>query len=936
MQELAEIFDKLRVGFDQCMGKKCTYDQTWCNKFWAAIFPKLEGLRGSCNARGAWPAHCTQLLVDQNIFRKSTSFELQTMCSLIQPGGALKAGRPMQPQRRNVALSMVRYQTTLADCSQMARDQCINHFCALNNEFRYRIRPRQLQQTLFWVNSSTYYPAELVLPGCETVAAEPYDEEECPIREDIIGMCDCLCTGWKDMPPSPAGFGCSANIDSFLMFGRLGVEGIKLSQGCEDPFCSLLSSSRLKCPGLKLPDQVQCKALAVPTSVLEACPWQKDSGEDGVLECLDGHRCRPDAESWACCFAHEGRGRCPKDTPHMCNTLCSGSATEYCCEDDPLNCAPRECSPLLVPDHITVPPITTLLTTTVPGRLRAGEDGGGLSLRLPEGSWVWLILIVPFFLGLFCVYLWHRAYKAAQWVDITIEGAKSDAEQIFDKDGPFHICRKPDVPSELVGIKTIRVKIEVDDLPLTKPLGLELLETKVNRVHPQASKYGWQPCDVIVQVGHVPVSTFAEIWARIQVERDRLPCIFTVERQAIATSYLDVRGQKNSEAIERAAASSKPSGTASSKGESGSNLHKEASSKLLEGMGASRQVTDSSRPGSPSLRDAALIAAEEGSEDYANFEQPTGQEWRAEYNAREEINRQMVTKKGRNLQDPHRVMENLRTIEITSGITRGITQDDMRKVMSQFGQVEHCHMGTRDQDGQFISFPYVRFQTKMAAEAAMTALREGDFEMEDKTKHGLERVCKLKGERKQDHLWSVPGQIQGSSPRGLQQVPHEEGNEQPQDRAFGQWWTEPSDQREETPEEFYSSVEGWQQWQLDQAEEGRKPTLWEEARAIDHTFEKAFNETVPYHAWLDDAKAHHPEEVGDAKEWVCSVCKRGNKLVETHCRVCHSEREYRNDILDSAARPRVLLPTGGIQKVPDARVVFKKDAWGRGIYGMKP
>jgi hypothetical protein len=632
---------------------------------------------------------------------------------------------------------------------------------------------------------------------------------------------------------------------------------------------------------------------------------------------------------------------------------------------------------MLVSGEFTIPPTTVIVTTTVAARFRKPESGGGINLRLPDGSWVWLLLIVPFFLGLIGVYLWRRAFKAAEWVDVAIEGAKTDAEQTFDKDGPFHICKKPDKDEELPINQRVLVKIEVDDLPLTKPLGLELLECKVNRVHPAAKKYDWQVGDIIMQVGSYPVFSFEDIWLRIQVERDRLPCIFMVERQAMAPSYLDFRGQV---AVTTEAIKDDGSHGNASQGHGGhhtpgthsphspaqsSRLHSpktlidsrigsaqggsRASTKLLDasrtstkdlgGHGPHHKLVEGDRAsvaGIASLRDAALAAAEEGSEDFADFEQPSGQEWRAEYNAREEMNRQKVVHQGRNLQDPHRVMENLRTIEITRGIRESMTSDQMNKVMSQFGQVEQCHMGTRDREGQFIALPFVRFRTVMATEACMTALKTGDVEMEDLTCHGVERGCKLKGERKQDVLWHVPGQVQGSTPRGAKHPPRDGDQEEAQEHGFGEWWTEPVQEREETPEEFYSAIEGWQQWQLEQDQEEKPPTVWEEARAKDDRLENAFEETVPYHAWLEDAKALHPEEVGDPKEWVCSVCKRGNKLVETHCLVCHSDRRYKNSKLVSAAKPRVLLPTDGIQKIPNSRVVFKEDAWGRSVYDTKP
>mmetsp|Transcript_82143 Transcript_82143/g.255294 ORF Transcript_82143/g.255294 Transcript_82143/m.255294 type:complete len:662 (-) Transcript_82143:75-2060(-) len=62
------------------------------------------------------------------------------------------------------------------------------------------------------------------------------------------------------------------------------------------------------------------------------------------------------------------------------------------------------------------------------------------------------------------------------------------------------------------------------------PLGLELLETRVVRLHAYGAKNGFQVGDVIVDIAGCPVSTFEEIWERIQVERERPPVRFTVER----------------------------------------------------------------------------------------------------------------------------------------------------------------------------------------------------------------------------------------------------------------------------------------------------------------------------------------------------------------------------------------------------------------------
>lgn len=276
----------------------------------------------------------------------------------------------------------------------------------------------------------------------------------------------------------------------------------------------------------------------------------------------------------------------------------------------------------------------------------------------------------------------------------------------------------------------------------------------------------------------------------------------------------------------------------------------------------------------------------------------------------------------------------------------GMTREELHRVFNEAtnGGVEDCHMGTPG-----YSLPWVRFKTVMAAEAAMAALREKEIHMEDKSKHGEDRWPILAGERRQDRNWFVPALAPGSTPAGARQPIRDDDDsaEQPQPHAFGVWWTE-EEEREETPEEEPYSTGGWDQWQ-DTEEQRRQPTLWEEARARDHhDHTKAFTETVPYHAWLEEHAI--AEEIGDAREWVCFVCKRGNLLDLTECSVCGSARDYQNQAklrrvkpvdLRDAAKPRRVLPDdlregGAIKKRPDARVVFKKDAWHRNVYEIKP
>lgn len=66
------------------------------------------------------------------------------------------------------------------------------------------------------------------------------------------------------------------------------------------------------------------------------------------------------------------------------------------------------------------------------------------------------------------------------------------------------------------------------------------------------------------------------------------------------------------------------------------------------------------------------------------------------------------------------------TIEMTFGIGETTSRVELKKVMSVFGEVDVCHMGLRGSDK-----PFVRFRTSNAAEAALTALKNGKVFLED-------------------------------------------------------------------------------------------------------------------------------------------------------------------------------------------------------------
>jgi len=142
-----------------------------------------------------------------------------------------------------------------------------------------------------------------------------------------------------------------------------------------------------------------------------------------------------------------------------------------------------------------------------------------------EGSWVWLLLVLPTLLLVAILLLVIRIKNAPE--EILEPACKLEEEG--DKLGGFHRVR-PKSDQYDVQRKRPVVQIEVGHLPEQRPLGLELLETKVVRVHSLGEKWGFQVGDVIVEIGGVPVDTFEDLWARIQVERDRPPTRFVVER----------------------------------------------------------------------------------------------------------------------------------------------------------------------------------------------------------------------------------------------------------------------------------------------------------------------------------------------------------------------------------------------------------------------
>jgi len=272
-----------------------------------------------------------------------------------------------------------------------------------------------------------------------------------------------------------------------------------------------------------LPTFQECEAFEIPHVALN-CPWLTHSEEDNVMECLDGHRCRLDVEGWACCEHHYGRAKCPRDIPVMCDTLCSGQ-TEYCC-GLPNSCTPRPCSAVLQPGPEYLPiTTTTTYTTEPPGSGGDFATDGGLEVRIPRGTWVWLILLVPSFLFCAILFICVRIRNRPRFPPDPV--CKMDFDG--DKLGNFWMVKpKPDESDSK--FKRPVHEIVLHDIPNQRPLGIELLELKVQRLHELGEKNGWEVGDQIVEIAGVAVSTFEEFWERLQVERNRLPVRIIVQR----------------------------------------------------------------------------------------------------------------------------------------------------------------------------------------------------------------------------------------------------------------------------------------------------------------------------------------------------------------------------------------------------------------------
>lgn len=531
MEEIGEHVIEVREKFAACPSG-CAFQQSDCDDFWQLMEVSIPAWHEGCSGMEAlnFPEECEEMVTAFSDALQNPRFDLPVKCGIISSGN----DQQRLPQCLALAETTVALRPTLvgSPCGSWSKVECEQHFCDLYKEFRWWIRPRNLQEDI----APYLYDDDFILPGCENVVQHDFIEEDCPLRGDILGFCDCLCH--TDLPQLPLHLykpepileqpNCPYNMDLYLLYGRIGVAGGELHEECEDSLCTVFDTyhETAQCAHLDLPDMLECKAMELPDVGSASCPWLSDSGEVNVIECLDGHRCNIEEETWSCCedSGHIGRGKCPSNLPQMCNEICGGATgNAYCCQVEGY-CEPRGCSPVLLAN----PPIlypTTTTTTTTPIVESEEEEGFSLNVRLPEGWEVWLALFIPGLL-LLCVLAAWLYYRARGWHHP--EG-NDTIEENQDKYGVFHIVRSKRTHQD-DAVRGVMVYILVEDLPSERPLGLELVETKVERVHPRGARAGWHVGDVIREIAGVPVETFEDVWKRIQIERDRAPTKFLVER----------------------------------------------------------------------------------------------------------------------------------------------------------------------------------------------------------------------------------------------------------------------------------------------------------------------------------------------------------------------------------------------------------------------
>mmetsp|Transcript_31443 Transcript_31443/g.57060 ORF Transcript_31443/g.57060 Transcript_31443/m.57060 type:complete len:793 (-) Transcript_31443:69-2447(-) len=505
------------------------YPYQRCESWYLAMVTNPIALRNECADRGQWPSMCLDFGRGLEERANNPTWELPVVCSLVAPGENLER----LPTCKQLVSMTIANAPTLHDegCTFNSREECMAKFCTSYEQLVWRMRPRNLQD----VQDEVIFTRDFILPGCEVL--EEYNlDQDCEMRLDVAGFCDCLCPAMGSIQTQ--GYAnCPAAIDEYLMFGRLGVANMTFDKDCESELCRVFNERRLSpgCEGQNLPNEHQCLAIQLPQVEPrgEVCPWKNQSGTGvvDVMECLDGHRCNVAKEGWYCCETHRGRAKCPGNLPVMCDTLCSG-ITEYCCQMEG-ECTPRACPvPLdnvlyyqelvIQAPNTTFPPAAAVDEERLSDTAKVLNELAGWSMFI----WIWGAVGCIAICGCVIVFTIGRMFPP-----LPDEGPSlpESLEMKNDKFGVFHAFN-PEKNSELNGPDKPRICIMMPELPQNRPLGLELLELRVVRVHDWGKRHGWQVGDIIVDIGGQSVKTFEELWERIQIERNRPPVRFTVER----------------------------------------------------------------------------------------------------------------------------------------------------------------------------------------------------------------------------------------------------------------------------------------------------------------------------------------------------------------------------------------------------------------------
>ena len=72
---------------------------------------------------------------------------------------------------------------------------------------------------------------------------------------------------------------------------------------------------------------------AIDITIGDSCSWLNPTDQDSVSQCVDVtfSNLLNDPEGNKCCNSHQGRSKCPKDLPVMCENRDCAGGNDYCC-----------------------------------------------------------------------------------------------------------------------------------------------------------------------------------------------------------------------------------------------------------------------------------------------------------------------------------------------------------------------------------------------------------------------------------------------------------------------------------------------------------------------------------------------------------------------------------------------------------------------------